>query len=336
MRLLIADPRESPERFVAELDQIVREHSFAALVSGGECSLLPISERREILSPHLRLGLPDHDAVQSSLDKIVLLEAASAAGLDAPPSRVCADGADGDRAVTELGLPIVVKPHRTVLPSERGLRQHSISVVTRSYELEEALARVSTPYIVQRFEEHVPRLSCAGLMTTGGVIGLVVVRFLRTWPPQAGAVCFGETVPAPRGLAERVELLLGTVGWYGIFELELLDLGRNRLAAIDLNPRVFGWLALAIAAGVDLPLLWLESLAGRDPKPRQPRVGMRYRWEDAELAHLAWQLRRGHLRAAVRVARPRRRVVHAHFRVRDPGPLVGRLVELARRRGRFG
>jgi predicted ATP-grasp superfamily ATP-dependent carboligase len=335
MRLLIADPRESPERFVAELKEIVREYDFAALLAGGECSLLPISEQRETLSSHVRLGLPDHDAVQRSLDKIVLLEAAAAAGLDPPPSRVCEEAEEGRRAVRELGLPIVVKPCRSVLPSERGFRQQPISVVTRQYELEGALARGSTPYIVQRLEEHVPRLSCAGLMTTGGVVGLVVVRFLRTWPPQAGAVCFGETVPAPRGLVERVESLLETVGWCGIFELELLDLGRGRLAAIDLNPRIFGWLALAIASGVDLPLLWLESLAGRDPKARQPLVGVQYRWEDAELAHFAWQLRRGRLRAAAPVARPRRRVVHAHFRLRDPGPLVGRLVELARYRGRL-
>lgn len=335
MRLHIANPHESPERFVAELKEIVRMHSFAALLAGGECSLLPISEQRETFGLHLGLGLPEHDAVQRSLDKITLLDAAAAAGIDAPPSRVCEEAEDGRRAVRELGLPIVVKPSRSVLPSDGGLRQQPISVVLRRTDLEGALARASMPYVVQRFHEHAPRLSCAGLMTRSGVVALVVVRFLRTWPPQAGAVCFGETVPAPRGLIERVELLLGAVGWYGIFELELLDLGRGRLAAIDLNPRVFGWLALAIAAGVDLPLLWVESLAGRDPQLREPRVGLRYRWEDAELAHLAWQLKRGHLRAAARVARPRRRVVHAHFRLRDPGPFVARLVELARRRGRL-
>jgi hypothetical protein len=57
---------------------------------------------------------------------------------------------------------------------------------------------------------------------------------------------------------------------------------------------------------------------------------MRYRWEDADARHLVWQLRRGRLRAAAAVIRPRRRVVHAYFWRRDPGPLFARLLFMAR------
>ena len=329
--LRIADPGERPDCFVAELESVVRDGGFEVLVAGGERSLLSISERRDVLEPHVELGLPDHHAVLRSLDKLALLDAASGAGLDPPLTKVCADASDAHRAVRTLGLPVVIKPRRSVLRSSNQLRQCGISVVTRRADLDDAVAAVELPAIVQRFEDQAHRLSTAGVMTDEGVLGFVAIRFLRTWPPQAGAVCFAETVPVPVGLAERVENLLDALGWRGIFELEILELGAARLAAIDLNPRIFGWLALAIAAGADLPRLWIELLAGERPKREEAVAGVRYRWEEADLAHFLWQLRRASLRRAAEVVRPRTHVVHAHFRAHDPGPLVARALELARR-----
>jgi hypothetical protein len=249
---------------------------------------------------------------------------------------VCESTSDARRALRHLGFPSVVKPRRSVVESAGSLRQQPVALVTHPSELDQLSARVSLPFIVQRFESQAKRLSCAGVMGAKGVLGLVVIEFLRTWPPLAGAVSFGETVRAPGGLRERVEQLLDFVGWRGIFELELLDVGRGRLAAIDLNPRVFGWLALAITAGADLPRIWMESLAGVDSRPVEPRVGVRYRWEDAELAHLLWQVRRGRLGAAAHVIWPRRHVVHAHFSLADPAPLAARLLGLAQHRTRVG
>jgi predicted ATP-grasp superfamily ATP-dependent carboligase len=327
-RLGTVDPDDSPERFLEQLAALVEEHGCEVVLAGGERSLALISGQRKRFTA--RLGLPEHELVERSLDKIALLEAAARAKLASPSSRVCTTRADLERAVAELGLPVAIKPSRTVLRSRSRLRQQPIVVVRSRSELDEGWLE-TPPFIVQRFEESACRLSCAGLMTEDGLRGFVVVRFLRTWPPAAGAVSFGETVPVPPTLPSRVEALLDDIGWRGIFELELLDPGQQRFAAIDLNPRVFGWLELAIAAGVDLPRLWIEWVSGGDPEPAVPRVGVRYRWEDAELAHVARQLRRGNLRAAARVARPRRHVVHAHFRLRDPGPLAGRMLDVARR-----
>jgi predicted ATP-grasp superfamily ATP-dependent carboligase len=330
--LPIAHPGERPEDFLAELESLVGEGGFDGLIVGGERSLLPISEQRERFERHVELGLPEHAAVLRSLDKFVLLDAASAAGLDPPETRVCNSLNEAREAAAALGFPVVVKAQRSVSPSSHELRQLPVWVASREADLDRTLASVQLPALVQRFETRAPRLSTAGVMTDEGLLGFVVVRFLRTWPPLAGAACFAETVPVPTGLMERVQALLDALGWRGIFELEFLDLGAGRLAAIDLNPRIFGWLALAVAAGVDLPRLWLEVLSGRRPERVEPLAGVRYRWEEADLAHLIWQLKHARLREAAEVVVPRARVTHAHFRARDPGPLVARALDLARRR----
>jgi predicted ATP-grasp superfamily ATP-dependent carboligase len=127
-----------------------------------------------------------------------------------------------------------------------------------------------------------------------------------------------------------VDALVRRLGWCGIFELELLELRSGGFVPIDFNPRPFGWMTLAVRAGANLPAIWLECLCGAEPKRSIASAGFRYRWEEGDLRHLLWQLRRGRLRAAVVLA-PRRRVVHAHFELRDPAPLAAEALDVARR-----
>jgi FAD-dependent urate hydroxylase len=119
------------------------------------------------------------------------------------------------------------------------------------------------------------------------------------------------------------------MGWEGLFELELIERGIRDWAAIDCNPRAYGSLALAIAAGANLPAVWCSHLLGRQPAPVSAQPGRFYRWEDADLRHALWQLRHGRVGAAAHVARMRRHVVHPYLQARDPGPFLARAVFLA-------
>jgi predicted ATP-grasp superfamily ATP-dependent carboligase len=129
-------------------------------------------------------------------------------------------------------------------------------------------------------------------------------------------------VPSPPALEDMVERLLAVIGWEGIFELELIQSGPRHFVPIDFNPRPYGSMALATAAGVPLATIWCDWLLGRRPQPARARPGCRYRWEDGDLRHLAWQLRRRHYGAAVASLRPHRDVTHAHFKLTDPLPLL--------------
>jgi predicted ATP-grasp superfamily ATP-dependent carboligase len=333
-RYRVADPRTSPERFVDDLARILRDRPSAALLPGGEASLLAVSRHREALLPLTRLGLPPHEAVERSLDKILLLEAAESAGLPPPRSLVCASAEDAVTAAGELGLPVLVKPARSYLARPRGLSQRRAELARDPEAIRAAVADFGTPLVLQELEVDAKIVSFAAVRAEGRLLGEVTATYARTWPPEAGAAAFAETIPVPDGLASKVDAVLATVGWEGIFELELLRT-RDGLRTIDLNPRVFGWLALAIAAGANLPALWIDRLCGRrGASAAAVRAGVRYRWEDAELATALWQLRRGRPRAAAAALRPERGIVHAHFRATDPGPLVARAVYAVKRAAR--
>jgi hypothetical protein len=67
-----------------------------------------------------------------------------------------------------------------------------------------------------------------------------------------------------RLLVARLEVVNRVVSC-GIFEIELLLDSEHLCAicAIDLNPHAFGFLALDIARGINLPWLWLSTTIKR-------------------------------------------------------------------------
>jgi biotin carboxylase len=272
--------------------------------------------------------------VRACGDKATLIEVSRAAGLAGPESAVCHTSAEAADSARRIGYPVIVKAARSARSDGTMVRQRPTRVVYAEHELPAATSDAAGAMLVQRFERPRAHLSCGGVATDEGVTALTVVRFHRTWPVQSGAAAFAETVDAPPGLHEKVGTLVERLGWRGIFELEVLALDGDRFCAIDFNPRVFGWLALAVEAGADLPHAMIEALLRGRTVAARPRAGVRYRWEDADVCYAAWQLRRGHVRAAGRALRPARGVTHAHFRLDDPAPLAARLAWVVSRRAR--
>ena len=271
-RHVLPDPRLDSERFLAGLERLVERGEYDVLVPGSDVTLTVLSEGRHRLEPHTRLGLPAREVVHACGDKATLIEAGRDAGLAPPESVVCHDPAEAADAARRIGYPVIVKAARSAQADGTLVKQRPTRVVHAEHELSTATSDAAGAMLVQRFETPRAYLSCGGVATDEGVAALAVARFHRTWPVGSGAAAFAETVDAPPGLREKVSALVERLGWRGIFELEVLALDGDRFSAIDFNPRVFGWLTLAVEAGADLPNAMIEALLrGRtlrhDPGP---------------------------------------------------------------------
>jgi predicted ATP-grasp superfamily ATP-dependent carboligase len=335
-RLRIADPALDGERFIEDLERELVTGRYAVLLPGSDRVLLAISHWRERLEGLTRIGLPAPELLARALDREVLAASAAAAGLSPPESIRCTGPQEGIAAARTLGFPVILKSLHTVQVRGSTVQQAppSRSSATEP-ELEAALAAHEDTFLVQRTERGAP-LSFAGVIADDRLLAVAVARYRRTWPPDAGNVAFAETVDPPAALPEMVRKLMVDIGWEGIFELELIQTDDGRFVPIDLNPRPYGSMALAVAAGAPLAAIWCDWLLGREPRAVSARPGIRYRWEDADLRHLTWQLQRGNYRAAAHVLRPRRHVVHAHFQLADPLPLLMRALYVARAHRRAG
>ncbi len=332
-RIDVPPPQADPELFVEALAAELSSRRYTLLLPCGEASLRAISEHREKLSPLLGadLGLPSREVVRAVTDKICLLDAAQSAGLACPESVVCSGVPEGLTAAARMGYPVVVKPRTAFVERDGAVAWRPSRMVHRPEELRSMTDGWATAYLVQRLERGVVH-SCSGVYADDSFIGLSLARYVRTWPPEAGNAAFAETIAIPANLADRVQVLLKNIGWQGIFELEVLRRSDGSFMTLDLNPRTYGSLALAVRAGANLPVAWCEWLLGGRPKPAYARPGVRYRWEDAELRRLGWEIQRRSMRGAVAVLRPRARTVHPHFTWDDPAPLIARALFLIRGR----
>jgi predicted ATP-grasp superfamily ATP-dependent carboligase len=327
-RITLAGPEADPEGYVERLSRVLRRGEYDIVMPGTELSLLPISERRDLIEPYACLGLPPHEVVLRARDKPLHQDQAAAVGLAPPRSVVCSTAEEVIAATPELWFPLLVKLARSVTWTEGRVRQKGAQIVVDAPLLEAAVATVGVPLTLQEYVSGTSIVSCAAVRVDSRLLGLTFPRYTRTYPSQVGSAALAMTIAPSRPLTQQIEELIGLIGWCGIFELELLKLGRNRFGAIDFNPRPFGWMALAVGAGANLPALWCDHVLRRRSVSSDgaASVGIRYRWEDADIRNALARLRRGQLRSAAVVLRPHRQIVHAHFRIDDPAPLVARML----------
>ncbi|HEY5428577.1 MAG TPA: NAD(P)-binding domain-containing protein [Solirubrobacteraceae bacterium] len=259
-------------------------------------------------------------------DKAQLAAAAARHALSPPPTVVCPTKAQAVQAARQIGFPVVVKPVSSVIEGgPRRIRSGSV-LVEDERELEGVVTALGATLVQERIAGRV--VSFAGVFADGALLAEAVSGYHRTWPVRAGNACYSETIETPPDLRRRVVALLADLGWEGQFELELLQSAAEIWHAIDMNPRPHGSLAVAIAAGANLPAVWCRHLLGEASAPVTAAAGVFYRWTEADLRHGLWQVDGGSAHAAAPVLRVRRHVVHPYARVGDPGPGLARLLEL--------
>jgi predicted ATP-grasp superfamily ATP-dependent carboligase len=335
-RFLLPDPRRDARAFVDALAAAAVSERADVLIVGSDATLLAVSAGRDRLESQVRIGLPGHDVVLRVTDKAAVGEAAAVLGLAPPVTIRCTSTAEVARAAERLGYPLVLKPPRSVATAGAVQVERRSRHVRRPAELERTVSDLGVPLLCQEALTGAVH-SVAGVVADAALRAAVVARYRRTWPADAGAAAFAETIAPDEELLRRVEGLVTTLGWNGIFEVEVIRRPDASYAVIDFNPRIYGSLALSQAAGAPLATIWCDTLLGRAPAGFSAgAAGIAYRCEDFDARHLFLDLSRRRAGDALDVLRPRRHVAHAYADLRDPAPLavrwVGGIVRRVRRR----
>src|SRR5206468_440676 len=121
-------------------------------------------------------------------------------------------------------------------------------------------------------------------------------------------------------------------GWHGLAQVQFVvpDDGVPRM--IDLNPRFYGSLALAVASGSDFPALWAALATGRPVAPAAPRTGVRYHWLGGDLRRALVERRGGLLRDVASCVAWSPGTVNGVWSAKDPRPALRSLGRTVGRR----
>jgi predicted ATP-grasp superfamily ATP-dependent carboligase len=323
----ISDPAVDGEGLVREVAAAAVRLSVAVVLPSAEAHLVTLAAR-EADFPGTTLGVPSRESVERATDKAQLTKLAAAAGLQTPPTKSIVRG--DRKTIGTFGFPAIVKPRRSIMLSPNGnvLRYPTRYVsAEQAEEVHDALADgegLVQPYIPGAL------VSVAGISWEGELVCAMHQASIRIWPVPVGVSSYAETVPPNMELEQGVSCLLQSIGWSGIFQAQFIRSPNGEHYLIDLNPRIYGSLMLAIAAGLNLPGIWVDLLLGRRPDVGGYRVGVRFRQEEKDVRALARLLVKGRWsRRELQGLVPRRNTTHAVFSLRDPLPLLSSTVNLS-------
>ena len=307
--------RSAPE-FVDIVARACSDVDTAVVIPGTEADLVALVEWRHLL-PESAIGIPATETLQRVTDKSELAECAVSVGFSTPPTKMI------NRATLEAwNFPYVVKPLRSVV--RQGERLSAISA-----------AAVATPSAALRFLDSLGtrdavaqslirgRLhSLAGVMWNGRLLAPVQQVALSVFPRPCGGSAVARTVLVDPSIHERTEQLLRKLNWEGIVQLQWLDDG-SELYVIDVNPRIYGSLALANAAGAPLAVIWTRLLLGLEIEETASKADVVYR-------NFETSLRSGG-RVAAWPLKGRNGTTNSVFSLSDPAPVLATVLRGARK-----
>lgn len=276
-RLIYPCPKTSPGEFLDFMLAHLQSERYDCFIPMIDEAIAIVARHREKFLEFTNLVVVDGETMELARNKRRTIEFAQAHGFACPRTFIIEELGQLERIREEVPYPAVIKPR--VSDGAQGL-----VFVERSEELLAQYHRVHRRFPFPMVQECVPPTSpkyqvCCLFNRQGEVRAAVVQRLHRQYPVNGGTgTCF-ETVNRP-DLKDYGIRLLKALGWQGVACVELLEDERDGVAKLmEINPRFWGTLALAVQAGVDFPYLYYRLATEGDVEPQMDyRVGEICRW----------------------------------------------------------
>jgi predicted ATP-grasp superfamily ATP-dependent carboligase len=329
-RVHVPDPAAGALPFVHALAAAAERLEVDVVLPGTDVALAALAAHAEVFPATVALGVCSPATVERATTKTLFSELAAAAGILVPPTQTIARDELAGPQGAGVTFPVVLKTVRSDVEDRDGTLVHAGAFYVEDAEqLGEVVRNLpGDAWLVQPYVSG-ELIAVAGVALGGTVIAAIHQVAERIWPADCGGSSYAITIPPNPTREAGVRRLVAEVGWTGIFQLQLLRSGNDEFL-IDFNPRLYGTLELATAAGINLPVLWVDLLRGVEPdRPPNYRVGVRFRagWKD--LRALAQIGRDGRWREAAAGIVPRPDTCHPVLSWSDPGPAlagVGRIM----------
>ncbi|HEX4823341.1 MAG TPA: ATP-grasp domain-containing protein [Candidatus Polarisedimenticolaceae bacterium] len=291
----LPSPARSPRAYADAVGDALRRYECDALLPVTDQSLLALAETREEIETVASYCAASETALTLASDKWIVAEHGRRHGLDVPDSALIARPGDWEAASGRVGVPCVVRSRTSFLRGSSGLIKPSSRV---HFRMDDAAGDVNER--LGRGEEMVVSAYVEG--RGRGVYLFLCDGEARLWfghdriretDPRGGPACAARSLPPSPAMVERCRSLLASWGFEGAAMVEFRrDEATGREWLVEVNPRLWGSLPLAVHAGVEFPLHQvLYFTEGRRPSMPKTVPAIGARQLSAELIHLlhAWQ-----------------------------------------------
>jgi predicted ATP-grasp superfamily ATP-dependent carboligase len=283
-RLSSPSPVSEPAAYTDWLMETLRRGRYDATLCFEEATADILSLNRERVQALTGCPMPPREVFLAASRKDRVTRFARQLGLPTPLTHELAQMGDAVQLVTKLRFPVIVKGVHSSGSQQVELVREPSQFVPAIERLAALRRDPSLPLpIVQEYIEG-QGYGLTALVRRGEPVAVFMHRRLGEHDVAHGVkLAHGATgamsVHEPE-LLESGLALLQALCWDGVAMVEFKRSTRDgKFYLVEVNPRFVGSLELAIAAGIDLPWLYLQLAAGRPVAgPNRYRVGLRYRW----------------------------------------------------------
>jgi len=263
------------------LDQ---REAYACIIPATEASLLSLAPLPAGDGLRVKAVLPAAESLAVALDKHRTWELARRTGVAVPEAFL----------IESLGqlppverYPVILKPVRSKVMMEGKLVTLASALAHNQTQRYERLCDW-LPWIAVQQQSYVPGCGVGVelLYRHGRKVWHFLHERLHELPLTGGGSSYRRSLAPEPALLEAAQRMLDALEWHGAAMVEFKGVPGGPWQLMEINPRLWGSLALAIDAGVDFPLgLW--RLAHNESPGPQPAYHVGYATRDV-LSDVQW------------------------------------------------
>lgn len=223
-----------------------------------------------------QLAFSEYETLRTASDKSLLVRHAIKHNISCPKTFFITKPEDIREYAYGLDFPVIFKPNR----GAGGIGILSVDDPSRLPAVADAFLPRNGPFLLQEKIPYTTKYTIGALCNFEHKLRRVcVIKELKNYPVETGQACYVETVDAP-DLVKFAEKLLESLNFTGIADIDLvIDKRDNMPKLMEINPRFWGSLQVAVNAGVDFPCHLVNMIMDGDiEKSLSYKTGVRCRY----------------------------------------------------------
>lgn len=273
-KVIYPSPLSDPDRFLEWLLKEVKTNHYEMIMPTEFATQILILKNRDLIEKYTRLSLADYELTKDVHNKAWLMRYAAANNHSCPKTYFVED--INDLRPDKFEYPLVIKPRES--SGSRGI------IYVKNHEgFLNAFKNVHKKYPFPLVQEYIPN---GGAYGVGALFNsksepraAFIYKRLREYPVAGGPSTLRESVKNDEIKGIAIDLLK-SLKWKGLAMVEFrVDARDGKPKLMEINPRLWGSLQLAILSGIDFPYLLYKMVVDGDVEPVWDyKIGVRCRW----------------------------------------------------------
>jgi predicted ATP-grasp superfamily ATP-dependent carboligase len=267
-------PESQPEAFIEAIKRFTSEEKFDMIIPVRDAATLLIAKYADDLSKITNIYLADHNLIKILQNKGETLKLAQKCGVPYPQTHFPEDS-DLKDIIPTLKTPFLIRAR--ISSGSRG-----IAYIRSPDEFEQKYESIKNDFGEPIIQEYIQKktycTACVLLDHNSDEVASFTYERVKEYPMSGGPTVVGISCKNEEVTGYAISLLK-SIGWKGVAEVEFIIDQNGVPKLLEVNPRFWMPLNLAIQSGVDFPYL-LYQLAMKNPiiKQKKYTLNMKYRW----------------------------------------------------------